>query len=349
MGEKVVIIGAGPSGSYAALKLKNMGYDVVLIDKNIFPRHKLCGGLLSQTAVKYINNLNIDLDRFSNTVDMVYINYNDKKCKIQLENKITLVDRKILDYEILQVYTKNNGLFREHEIALNIDEKNKVLYTDKRKYNYDMLIIANGSSNYFRKQLNMLKLTIEPAIECINKKNNSASDNVDVSIFFHDSLKGFGWIFEHKEDIYRGIGGICKEKKIKDLFTDFFGKQYQMQYAPIHFGKPVQYRKNNIYFIGDSGGFVNPLTGEGLSYSFLSADAVVEAIRFNRTCIFEAIQKNLYFYYKIRQIFYSPFFGKFLKRSIFKHTELSKKIIESVIINGDINTHKICDVVKLFK
>ena len=43
----VAIVGAGPAGSSAAIALARRGYDVVLIDKQQFPREKLCGDFVN--------------------------------------------------------------------------------------------------------------------------------------------------------------------------------------------------------------------------------------------------------------------------------------------------------------
>jgi geranylgeranyl reductase family protein len=51
----VVIIGAGPAGSSAAIALGGLGYSVALIDKEQFPREKLCGD--------FVNPINIPLFR----------------------------------------------------------------------------------------------------------------------------------------------------------------------------------------------------------------------------------------------------------------------------------------------
>ena len=43
----VVIVGAGPAGSSAAISLARRGYAVALIDKEQFPREKLCGDFIN--------------------------------------------------------------------------------------------------------------------------------------------------------------------------------------------------------------------------------------------------------------------------------------------------------------
>jgi geranylgeranyl reductase family protein len=43
----VVIIGAGPAGSSSAISLARLGYSVALLDKEQFPREKLCGDFIN--------------------------------------------------------------------------------------------------------------------------------------------------------------------------------------------------------------------------------------------------------------------------------------------------------------
>ena len=43
----VVVVGGGPSGSSAAITAVRAGLKVCVIDKQIFPREKLCGGLVT--------------------------------------------------------------------------------------------------------------------------------------------------------------------------------------------------------------------------------------------------------------------------------------------------------------
>ena len=54
-----IIIGAGPTGSSAAIQLARKGYRVLLIDKKRFPRTKVCGGCLSGKAVAAIKQLEL--------------------------------------------------------------------------------------------------------------------------------------------------------------------------------------------------------------------------------------------------------------------------------------------------
>ena len=47
-----IVVGAGPSGSTAALHLARAGARVLLLDKEEFPRDKPCGGGVTVRAFK---------------------------------------------------------------------------------------------------------------------------------------------------------------------------------------------------------------------------------------------------------------------------------------------------------
>ncbi|MCA9687891.1 MAG: FAD-dependent monooxygenase, partial [Myxococcales bacterium] len=57
---KVVVVGAGPAGSAAALRLTQLGIDdVAIVDLHDFPRDKTCGSGLSPRAITALKELGI--------------------------------------------------------------------------------------------------------------------------------------------------------------------------------------------------------------------------------------------------------------------------------------------------
>ena len=66
---KVCIIGAGPGGAAAALKLDRLGIPCVLVDKAVFPRDKVCGDALSGKVIYGLNRIDkqIAIDLFEKT------------------------------------------------------------------------------------------------------------------------------------------------------------------------------------------------------------------------------------------------------------------------------------------
>ncbi|MGH8142598.1 MAG: NAD(P)/FAD-dependent oxidoreductase, partial [Steroidobacteraceae bacterium] len=58
---ETIIVGGGPAGSAAAQRLKDAGADVLVLDKESFPRHKLCAGWITPEVVQ---DLQLDIDAY---------------------------------------------------------------------------------------------------------------------------------------------------------------------------------------------------------------------------------------------------------------------------------------------
>ncbi len=55
----VVIIGAGPAGSTAAIHLARQGHGVLLLEKEKFPRDKVCGDALIADSLRCLGRLGL--------------------------------------------------------------------------------------------------------------------------------------------------------------------------------------------------------------------------------------------------------------------------------------------------
>lgn len=66
----VIIAGAGPAGAVCASYLAKAGMDVLLIDRNFFPRDKVCGDMVSERFVSHMDELECveELDRISTCI-----------------------------------------------------------------------------------------------------------------------------------------------------------------------------------------------------------------------------------------------------------------------------------------
>jgi geranylgeranyl reductase family protein len=56
----VLVVGAGPGGSATAYHLASHGADVLLVDKAIFPREKVCGDGLTPRGVRALERMGVD-------------------------------------------------------------------------------------------------------------------------------------------------------------------------------------------------------------------------------------------------------------------------------------------------
>ena len=67
----VAIIGAGPAGSTAATMLARLGYTVALLDKEYFPREKLCGDFINPSNWPLLAELGVRRELLSHDHEAV--------------------------------------------------------------------------------------------------------------------------------------------------------------------------------------------------------------------------------------------------------------------------------------
>ena len=59
-GFDAIVIGAGPAGSTAAILLADAGWHVALVEKQAYPRRKVCGECISATNLPILEALGVD-------------------------------------------------------------------------------------------------------------------------------------------------------------------------------------------------------------------------------------------------------------------------------------------------
>ncbi|MGB5319241.1 NAD(P)/FAD-dependent oxidoreductase, partial [Eudoraea sp.] len=82
----VIIIGGGLAGLTASIDLSEKGHKVLLIEKDKYPHHKVCGEYISNEIIPYLNKLGISLAK-SIPIDTLQISNLQGKA---LETKLPL-------------------------------------------------------------------------------------------------------------------------------------------------------------------------------------------------------------------------------------------------------------------
>ena len=247
----VLIIGAGPSGSNAAISYKNLNPNlkVGLIDKSIFPRDKSCGDAIGPgviSALKRFNNQHI-LDNEPQVVSTTL--YGPENIGIQnyipeVKNKedsiVYVIPRIDLDNRILNLAKDLDvDLFEGYSfVSFKKDMDNKLVVEIKNgdnitKLGAKILVGADGANSRVRKQLNVntnsdwhKAIAIRAYIDSPNYleifKERTLMFEINVS-----AEKGYAWAFPSKGNLLNiGIGvplNIFKKEKldINVLLQDF--------------------------------------------------------------------------------------------------------------------------------
>lgn len=121
----VVIIGAGPAGSSAALRVARSGLHVLLIDRGELPRGKLCGCCLSTAAVSELVRLAIAADGgpLERAVPLrrISVAAGGRVAPIDVSGGATL-SREALDTDLVAAAITAGCEWLPHTTAISIDE-----------------------------------------------------------------------------------------------------------------------------------------------------------------------------------------------------------------------------------
>lgn len=85
----VVVVGAGPAGSSAALVLAREGARVALVDKARFPRDKACGDLLGPRGVQVLTDLGVGVPSALMVNDMLVVGPTGRRVRLPAAEGLT--------------------------------------------------------------------------------------------------------------------------------------------------------------------------------------------------------------------------------------------------------------------
>ena len=98
-----VIIGGGPAGSTLALKLAAAGREVVLLEKQRDPHHKVCGEFLSAEALGYLQRIGIDAETLgARPIQRVRLHSGRESVQSRLPFAALSLSRRMLDDTLLE-------------------------------------------------------------------------------------------------------------------------------------------------------------------------------------------------------------------------------------------------------
>lgn len=300
----VTIVGAGPAGCSVAYYLYQQGIkNILLVDKNVFPRDKLCAGALSVEAQECLDEMGI-LDQVRKQAYDVFRIYYITPYGSILKGKeikepkpiMRVLRRNVFDQILLENIKSTKVTVREGTQIKSLWKENSkicgITSNEGENIRSKVIVIATGA--------NSLRFTHKKRFcyEAIGYmgwfEGTSFEKNIAYMIYDKDFLPFYGWMYPEADNMVNiGVGfegsnyNLDRAKKCFGKIISIYLKPYMKQAKLVGFkrGFPLRYTyhvqdivNENVLYVGEAGKIVDPLFGEGLSQAMVSGKFAAHSI-----------------------------------------------------------------------
>ncbi len=210
----VLIVGSGPSGTSTALHLikhdASWAKRIVIVDKAVHPREKLCGGGITHLGRNVLSDLGLTLEPRHFDVTEARLVYRDKSYSFFSDPVFTIVRRDEFDHWLVRTAEKLGVRVRQGEAVKEItphDDHVEVV-TELATFRAKVVVAADGSRSYVRRKLKWADAEpgasdphVARLIEVLTPEDPATTpefrDGVAVFDFtpMDDGLQGYYWDF----------------------------------------------------------------------------------------------------------------------------------------------------------
>ena len=295
----IIVIGGGLAGLCNAIHLSKMGKKVLLIEKNEYPKHKVCGEYISNEVLPYLDFLEV------NPFDFGAVRINKFQLSTTKSNIISAklplggfgISRYTLDL-VLSEKAKENGVTILQDVVLNItflkdffqvETKQNSIFTSKiafGAFGKRSLLDVKMGRNFIQKKSPYLGVKIhvkgnfkEDLVALHNFKGGycgvSKVENNAINLCYITNYATFKQ-YKNIEDFQEQV--VFKNNYLKEIFHSseaIFEKPLSISQISFETKKPVE---DHILMCGDSAGMIHPLCGNGMSMAIQSAQLASKLI-----------------------------------------------------------------------
>jgi flavin-dependent dehydrogenase len=290
--KQIAIIGGGLAGLSAAIDLSKKGYQVVLFEKNDYPKHKVCGEFISNEVLPYFRTLAIDIESLQATkIHKTTLSIGSGK---QISGNLPLggfgISRYSLDFYLAEK-AKELGCQIIHKNVLKVTFENNqfTIQTDKNQiFKADVALGAFGKRSNLDKEFNrnfMAKKSPWLAV-----KGHYSGDFANDLVELHNFEGGYCGVskvednrinicYLVKYDIFKKYKNIAdfqssvmsENPHLKTIFNEMKPLfENPLTISQISFEEKKQV-ENHLLMLGDSAGLIHPLCGNGMAMAIHSA------------------------------------------------------------------------------
>jgi len=294
----IVIIGGGLAGLIAAIHLKNNNYNVLVIEKNEFPKHKVCGEYISNEVLPYLKSLGLDINSLHpKHIDKLSFSLVSGKC---INTALPLGGFGISRYELDQYLyneAKNIGCVIVQDTVSDVEFLDGKFTVTTNENTYYTSIVLGAFGKRSNLDIKLKRNFIQRQSHWLGVKAHYKLDFPEDHVGLHHFKGGYCGVSK----IENNLVNICylanyetfkQYKSIEDYQLNVVRENPNLEKifknAEIQFEKPLTISQvsfeekkcveNHIIMIGDTAGLIHPLCGNGMAMAIHSAKMASENI-----------------------------------------------------------------------
>lgn len=287
----VAVVGGGLAGLALSIQIRKKGYGVILFEKEQYPFHKVCGEYISLESWDFINDLGVDLDAMKVPI-ITKLQVSAVNGRL-LEQSLPLggfgLSRYRLDNVLVQIARAEGVIVLENtkvtDIVFSFDHFN--IETSLQSYHAKVVAGSYGKrSNIDIKWKRIFSMAPKNKLNnYIGVKYHIKTDFSPDTIALHNFKDGYCGIVKIEDDNYnlcylttaanlkKSKGDIkemersilCQNPRLKKIFTESeITFSTPLTISQISFDKKSKV-ENHVLMVGDAGGMITPLCGNGMS------------------------------------------------------------------------------------
>ncbi|NOX36430.1 MAG: geranylgeranyl reductase family protein [Calditrichaeota bacterium] len=310
----VVIVGAGPAGSAAAIYFSRKGIQPLLVDKARFPRDKICGDGIPLKTFQLLTDLGFDEQQlFANGFKIHQLRVYSPDYHVAVfgglkpdaSTKSGCIPRLIFDHALFEKAAEAAcETLTQHKLESMSRQNGRWLLelrdlrtNDRVPIETDLLIGADGGKSRVARLSGLLTPTDAHRFDGLRVYYEGKRFDPAVHLFYdRKTLPGYLWIFpvsETRANVGIMMDKSCKQrygKTIRQIFEEVLQENPRVREvlegarpvdrirgAPLPLGTlPGRRVADGLILIGDAAAFINPVTGGGIYYAILSAKFAAE-------------------------------------------------------------------------
>lgn len=284
----VVVVGAGPAGCAAAFDLAQAGRQVLLLDKMLFPRPKLCAGGLTIKSLKRLRYSVAPVVQATSCEMGIGRGYG-ARVRFQTAAPIcALVVRAEFDQFCFERTCAAGVSFQQGSVMAVQELEGEVVLTlaDGSHVHSRYLLGADGAHSQVRRLIHADKPRMAVGLEAVVPKDR-CTQSAGFRFDFGVVGQGYGWVFPKRDHFNVGLYTRDPERfpLAKHALFDYvrftLGSDALLDLRGFPIATGAEFctpRLQRCFLIGDAGGYAEQLLGEGIHNAIWSGQNAALAL-----------------------------------------------------------------------